>query len=71
MPGPRLLEHCRAEINADAGRGPQRRQKIANAATEVENAATFRDEKAHITVVVLVEVSVPLDPAVALGSHLL
>src|SRR5262245_5032494 len=71
MPGPRLLEHCRAEIDADAVRGLQRRQKIADAATEVENAAAFRDEKAHIAVIVLIEVSVPLDPAVALGSHLL
>ncbi len=69
MPGPRLLEHGRAEIDADADRGLQRRQKIADAATEVENAAAFGDEKAHITAIILIEVSVPLDPAMALGSY--
>ncbi len=33
------------------------------------NAAAFGDEKAHITAIILIEVSVPLDPAMALGSY--
>ncbi len=69
VPAARLFEHCRAEVDANADQRLQCGQKIANAASKFENPRALRDEKAHIAAIVLIEISIPLDPQVALARH--
>jgi hypothetical protein len=60
---PAMLEQTRA-------RHPPAR-RIANAASEFENAAALWDEKAQTSVIVLIENRISLDPALALTRYLM
>ncbi len=66
---PCLVDHRGAEIYSDSFRGFQCLQHIAYAATELENGRPFRNQKAHIAIVFIVEIRVPLYPTVALARH--
>jgi hypothetical protein len=51
----RLFYHPRAEIEPHAPRGLQRRQRVADAATDLENPRTLRNDEAQKAVVLLVK----------------
>jgi hypothetical protein len=51
----RLGDHAGAEIHTDPERGLERGQEIAGAASELEHARAFRDEKLQIEEVLVVE----------------
>ena len=59
------LDHARTEIDADAARRPQLGQKPAGAATHLQDIEPFRNEKAEIAGLVLVEGAVALDEPIA------
>ncbi len=66
----RLLDHGRAEIDADAVRRLELRQQVAGAAAEIEHARALRDQELHVVAVVAIEGAVARDPLLAFGRDL-
>jgi len=69
MPPTSLVDHRRAEVDADAAMGVQSGEEVTGPAAEVEHALVRPDKEPQKAFIFFVVEKVALDPRVPLGSE--